>query len=64
MDEEAIGIPYEQLDLVLLSLEQGWQSPEIAEALGIPEKTVLVVKGLNEKSEHMRKIYSPEPPVS
>jgi len=64
VDEEAIGIPYEQLDLVLLGLEQGWRIPEVAEALGIPEKDVQVVKGLNEKSEHMRKIYSPEPPVS
>jgi NAD+ synthase len=62
VDEEAIGIPYEQLDLILLGLEQGWQIPEIAEALGIPEMSVLSVKGLKDKSEHMRETYAPGPP--
>ena len=37
-DEEAIGISYEKLDLVLLALERGLNPPEIAKYLKIPEK--------------------------
>lgn len=58
-DEQAIGIPYEQLDLVLAALERGWETGEIAGALGLEEKTVRYVEGLTTKSEHMRKTYIP-----
>ena len=61
IDEEAIGIPYEKLDLILLALEKGWEIPEIAKALGMEEKRVVYVKNLIQKSEHMRKIYAPHP---
>lgn len=59
MDEEAIGIPYEILDLVLLALEKGWGNSEISRTLGIEEKKVTYVKNLIEKSQHMRRLYSP-----
>ncbi len=59
IDEEAIGIPYEILDLILLALEKSWKSHEISEALGIAEKDVTYVNNLIQKSEHMRKIYAP-----
>lgn len=58
-DEEAIGVPYEQLDLILLALEKGWQVPEISAALGIPEKTVRYVDTLVKRSAHMREVYFP-----
>jgi NAD+ synthase len=61
IDEEAIGIPYEKLDLILLALEKGWEIPEIAKALEMEEKRVVYVKNLIQKSEHMRKIYAPHP---
>jgi len=56
-DEEAIGIPYEKLDLVLLALENAWEDSEIAEALELEGERILYVKDLIKKSEHMRKIY-------
>jgi NAD+ synthase len=59
IDEEAIGIPYEKLDLILLALEKGWEIFEIAKSLEIEEKKVVYVKNLIQKSEHMRKIYAP-----
>ena len=59
IDEEAIGIPYEKLDLILLALEKGWEIFEIANSLETEEKKVVYVKNLTQKSEHMRKIYSP-----
>ena len=58
-DEQAIGIPYEKLDLILFALEKGWQNFEIAEALEVEEKRVRYVRDLIKKSEHMRKIYVP-----
>jgi NAD+ synthase len=61
IDEEAIGIPYEKLDLILLALEKGWEIPEMAKALEMEEKRVVYVKNLIQKSEHMRKIYAPHP---
>jgi NAD+ synthase len=39
IDEEAIGIPYETLDLILLALEKGWEEDQITEVLGIEDKT-------------------------
>jgi NAD+ synthase len=59
IDEEAIGIPYEKLDLILLALDKGWEIVEIAQALEIEEKEVRDVKNLIQKSEHMRKLYVP-----
>ena len=60
IDEEAIGIPYEKLDLILLALEKGWEGDEITKVLGIEEKKIIYVKNLVRKSEHMRKLYVPE----
>lgn len=60
IDEEAIGIPYEKLDLILLALENRFEIPEIADMLGIGEKQVLYVRNLTLRSEHMRKVYAPE----
>jgi len=60
IDEEAIGIPYEKLDLILLALEKGWEGDEITKVLGIEEKKIIYVKNLVQKSEHMRKLYVPE----
>jgi NAD+ synthase len=59
VDEEAIGVPYEKLDLILLALEKGWGLIKIAKALEMEEKKVVYVKNLIQKSEHMRKIYVP-----
>jgi NAD+ synthase len=58
-DEQAIGIPYKNLDLILAAIERGWETGEIARALDIQEKMVSYVEGLTEKSEHMRKTYTP-----
>ncbi|MGQ9631859.1 MAG: NAD(+) synthase [bacterium] len=60
VDEEAIGIPYEKLDLILLALEKGWGASEIADVLKIEERKVIYVKSLIQRSEHMRKIYTSE----
>jgi len=59
IDEEAIGIPYEKLDLILLALKKGWEGGEMTEVLGIEEKKIIYVKNLMQKSEHMRKLYVP-----
>jgi NAD+ synthase len=58
-DEKAITISYEELDLILVALEKGWEISEIAEALEIKEKQIIEVRNLIQKSEHMRKIYWP-----
>ncbi len=60
VDEEAIGIPYEKLDLILLALEKGWEGVEISERLEMDERKVHYVKNLIEKSEHMRTLYAPK----
>jgi NAD+ synthase len=59
IDEEAIGIPYEKLDLILLALKKGWELGEIARSVGVNEKKVVYVRNLIQKSEHMRKPYDP-----
>ncbi len=64
IDEEAIGISYEKLDLILLALEEGWEIAEIAGAIKIEEKKVNDVNNLIRKSEHMRKLYVPWAPLS
>jgi len=60
IDEEAIGLSYEELDLILLALEQGWKYFEISETLAIEVKKVMYVKDLILKSKHMREVYAPE----
>jgi len=59
-DEEAIGIPYEELDLVLFALEKGWGINKISKDLGIGKEQIMYIKHLIDESEHMRKIYSLE----
>jgi NAD+ synthase len=59
IDEEAIGIPYEKLDLILLALEKGWEAGEMTKILGMEEKKIIYVENLMQKSEHMRKLYVP-----
>ncbi|MBU1035093.1 NAD(+) synthase, partial [bacterium] len=58
-DEEVMGISYEKMDLILLALEKGWKLSDIVKALGIEEDEVIYIKKLMQKSEHMRKIYTP-----
>lgn len=53
-DELALGMGYETLDMVLLALDRGWKSPEIASALGVSEGEVARVKDLTVQSAHMR----------
>ena len=60
IDEEAIGIPYERLDLILSALENAWEMAEIAQALKTEEGKVKYVINLIQESEHMRKVYVPE----
>jgi NAD+ synthase len=60
IDEEAIGIPYEKLDLILLALKKGWETGEMIKVLGVEEKKIIYVKNLMQKSEHMRRLYAPE----
>ncbi len=60
VDEEAIGIPYEKLDLILLALKKGWESGEMTKILEMEEKKITHVKNLMQKSEHMRQLYVPE----
>jgi NH3-dependent NAD+ synthetase len=40
VDEDAIGIPYEKLDLILLALEKGWDNDTIAAALTVGTEKV------------------------
>jgi NAD+ synthase len=61
VDEDAIGMTYEKLDLILLALEKGWEAPRIANTLGIEERDVIYVMSLKEKTEHMRNVYGPAP---
>jgi len=58
-DEEVIRISYEKMDLILLALEKGWKLSDIVKTLEIKEDEVIYVKNLIQKSEHMRKIYTP-----
>jgi len=58
-DEEVIRISYEKMDLILLALEKGWKLSSIVKTLEIEENEVIYIKNLMQKSEHMRKIYTP-----
>lgn len=59
-DETILGLPYEQLDLILLALEKGWGFDEIASCLGIGQDRVRYVKDLTDRTEKMRQVYSPD----
>ncbi|MEA2086780.1 MAG: NAD(+) synthase [Candidatus Caldatribacteriota bacterium] len=59
-DEEVMSISYEKLDLILLALEKGWELADIVKTLGVEEDEVIYIKNLMKKSEHMRKIYTPD----
>jgi len=58
-DEEVIRISYEKMDLILLALEKGWKLSDIVKILGVGEDEVIYIKNMMQKSEHMRKIYTP-----
>jgi NAD+ synthase len=59
VDEDAIGIPYEKLDLILLALEKGWDNDTIAAALKVGTEKVEYVPNLALRSEHMHQLYTP-----
>ena len=58
IDEDAIGMPYETLDLTLLAFQEGWDNSQIALALKLDEKEIVHIRNLAQRSEHMRKIYT------
>jgi NAD+ synthase len=57
VDEQAIGLRYEKLDLILECLEKGLSVEKIMKKIEIDRKTISKVKLLVERSEHMRKLY-------
>ena len=59
VDEEAIGMNYENLDKILENLENGLTTEKIAQKLNLEKQKVEKIKQLNKKSEHMRQIYTP-----
>lgn len=59
-DEEAIGLSYKELDLILLALEKSWAESEISQAVGVEKERVEYVKGLIQRSDHMRQTYFPK----
>ncbi len=59
VDEEALGISYKKMDLILLALEKGWSVSDIVRTLVVEEDRVRDIKKMIHKSEHMRRIYTP-----
>lgn len=60
MDEVAIGMSYEKLDLILVGIEAGWSEEEIVGALseiGVSLHDVHDVQKMCLESEHMRTVY-------
>jgi NH3-dependent NAD+ synthetase len=57
--EDATGIPYEKLDLILLAPEKGWDNNTVAAALKVGTEKVEYVPNLALRSEHMRQLYTP-----
>jgi NAD+ synthase len=57
-DEQALGISYEILDLILVGLEKGWQVSEIASAIKIEEEKIKTIQDLTIDSAHMRKLIA------
>jgi len=58
-DEEVLKISYKKMDLILLALEKGWKLSDVVKTLGVEEDEVIYIKNMMQKSEHMRKIYTP-----
>jgi NAD+ synthase len=61
VDETAIGLPYEKLDLILLAIEKGWSDEDMEQVLSeinITKKDITYVRGLMRQSEHMRTVYA------
>jgi len=59
-DEEALGIPYRKLDLVLLGLEKDYPISKIMAEVEVSEEEIKKIKRLLEMSRHLREIYKPE----
>lgn len=59
-DEQALGLSYRELDLILLALEKKWSVRKIAKVLNQKEEKVQYVNSLIKNSEHMRKNYVPD----
>jgi len=63
VDEAAIGMSYERLDLILVGIECGWSDQEIGKALNEIGATLDDIRYVHEiclHSEHMRTVYAPE----
>jgi len=58
-DEEAIGIPYSKLDLILLGLGKHCPLSQIITEAQVGIEEIEKVKELLERSKHMREIYMP-----
>lgn len=56
LDEEELGIKYEELDPILYGYEHGMSASEIAETLKVNKSLVKHVLGLIEKSDHKRRL--------
>lgn len=59
IDEEAIGLPYEKLDMILFAIEKGWEIPRISQVVETGENEIGYVKDLVRKSDHMRRVFGP-----
>jgi len=63
VDENAIGLPYSKMDLILLAIEKGWSDEEMTQVLSKADITfnnILYVRDLMKQSEHMRTVYIPD----
>ena len=60
-DEEAVGMEYEDLDLILDGLERGMSSEKVSDQTGVFLKDVQYVQNLTIHSQHLRKM--PEGPL-
>ncbi len=54
LDETALGITYEKLDLVLSALRKGYSAEKIAEQLALPPEAVERIKNIVTSSKHLR----------
>jgi NAD+ synthase len=55
-DEDGLGLPYRTIDLVLAGINRGLPSQEIAREAGVPPDRVAFVRGLIQRTEHMRRM--------
>ena len=61
VDEFALGIDYERLDIILYGLENKMSFKEIAKQLNVTEKKVKYFNEIIKKSKHMRELpYEPD----